>query len=87
MALVNGEWLDRPAREARIELLAQRVVKLEQLRKQGAARDSHVDLLIADKKELIRLNRVHRAERDVLFFTYEYFSDDRNPDKAGPLAY
>ena len=85
MALVNGEWLDRPAREARIELLAQRVVKLEQLRKQGAARDSHVDLLIADKKELIRLNRVHRAERDVLFFTYEYFSDDRNPDNLSNL--
>ena len=33
-----------------------------------------------DKRELVRLKRVHRAEHDVLYFGMTYFSADGNPD-------
>ena len=33
-----------------------------------------------DKRELVRLKRVHRAEHDVLYFGMSYFSADGNPD-------
>ncbi|MBC9785096.1 phage terminase large subunit [Heliobacterium chlorum] len=34
---------------------------------------------IANLKELVKLRRIDRAETDVLYFCYEYFSDDQNP--------
>lgn len=46
---------------------------------------SQIETLIADKRELVRLKRVHRAEHDVLFFTYEYFSEEMNPENSSNL--
>lgn len=40
---------------------------------------SQIETLIADKRELVRLKRVHRGERDILYFGMEYFSEDGNP--------
>ena len=80
MALINGEWLDHNARERRIALIENRVDKLSQLYKTGRLMPSQIETLIADKKELIRLKRIHRAEHDVLYFGMEYFSADGNPD-------
>lgn len=85
MAYVNGEWIDREARAKRIDLIETRIDKLERLRKAGAILPSQVETLIADKKELIRLKRIHRAEYDVLYFTYEYFSEEGNPDNPSNL--
>jgi len=85
MAYVNGEWLDRNARAARIALVEKRIDKLEKLREAGALLPSHIETLIADKKELIRLKRIHRAEYDVLYFGMEYFSEDGNPDNPDNL--
>lgn len=45
-----------------------------------------METLITDKKELIRLKRIHRAEYDVLYFGMEYFSDDGNEDNPDNLV-
>ncbi len=79
MAYVNGAWLDYNAREARIALIEARVEKLEKLRKADRLMPSQVETLIADKRELVRLKRVHKGEHDVLFFGMTYFSEDGNP--------
>src|SRR5690606_7372723 len=78
-------WLDYQARAARIRLLEQRAEKLEQLRQTGNAAPYHMDALIETKKELIKLNRVHRGEHDVLYFAMEYFSEDGNPGNDSNL--
>lgn len=85
MAIINGTWYDYDARAARIELIEERNKRLEKLRKKGALRPSQVNDLISDKKALIRLKRIHRAEHDVLYFVYEYFSEEGNPDNSSNL--
>src|SRR5690625_4276400 len=80
MAYVNGEWLGRADRAARIDILTDRVRKLKAIYNRGDATDGMIDTLIADIDELKRLKRVHRAEHDVLYFGMEYFSEDGNPD-------
>src|SRR5690606_32345791 len=85
IAYVNGQWLDYNARAARISLIEQRVDKLTELHKAGKLMPSQIETLIADKRELVRLKRVHRAEHDVLFFTYEYFSEECNPENSSNL--
>src|SRR5690625_2530314 len=86
MANINGEWLDREARQDRIDLIEKTNAKLEKLRKLGTIRPSQVKTLVANKRELIRLKRIHRAEYDVLFFGMEYFSEDGNPDNPDNLV-
>lgn len=46
-----------------------------------AARISEIKTL----EELARKRRVTRSEYDILYFTYEYFSEDRNPDNDDNL--
>lgn len=85
MAIINGKWYDYDARAGRIELVEERIKRLEKLRKKSALRPSQVNDLITDKKALIRLKRIHRAEHDFLYFMYEYFSDERNPENDSNL--
>lgn len=40
---------------------------------------------MADAQELKKLNRIHRAEYDLLYFTYEYFSTELNPENGSNL--
>lgn len=49
------------------------------MRKEGHLTPSQVEKLIIDKRELVKLKRVHRGEHDVLYFGMEYFSEDGNP--------
>src|SRR5690625_2118557 len=86
MANIGGEWLEREARQARIGLIEKRIAKLEKLRKAGALKSSQIRTLVADKKELIRLKRIHRAEHDVLYFGMQYFSEDGNADNPDNLV-
>lgn len=86
MAYVNSEWLDRPARAQRITLLTERVTKLAAVIKFGKATDYHIDTFRKDKAELAKLKRVHRAETDMLYFFYEYFSEARNPGNPDNLV-
>ena len=85
MAHVNGKWLDREARRKRIDLLESVNEKLEKLREKGELLPSQLKTLVSNKKELIRLKRIHRAEYDVLYFGMEYFSEDGNPDNPDNL--
>lgn len=80
MAYVNDKWLNRAEREQRINLVSARAKKLRDLVKSGKATDYHKDTLRQDIAELKRLTRVHKAEHDVAYFTYEYLSDGANPD-------
>lgn len=80
MAYVAGEWLDTEKRLKRIELLKTRLRKYAEIIKRGQAYGHHYETLQADKEELLRLRRIHRAETDVAYFFYEYLSDLSNPD-------
>jgi len=60
--------------------LTERATKLKALYESGKATDYHIDVLRKDAAELKRLKRIHRAEYDVAFFTYEYLSDASNPE-------
>src|SRR5690606_3028198 len=64
----------------RIELLTRRLRKFRELINAGKATEYHIETMRKDMDELKRLKRVHRAEFDVAYFAYEYFSDAWNPD-------
>ncbi|MDL5023745.1 hypothetical protein [Bacillus velezensis] len=80
MAYINGKWLDREERQERIDLLIESVRRLASLIKAQKATDYHIDMFRKNKAELIKLKRVHRAEVDIAYFTYEYLSDGLNPE-------
>lgn len=86
MAFVQGEWLPRDKRQARIDLLTERIRKLAALIKDRKHSDYHVDTFRKDKAELAQLKRIHRAEVDMLYFFYEYFSEARNPGNPDNLV-
>jgi predicted phage terminase large subunit-like protein len=85
MAWVNGRWLNREERAERIALITERARKLKALVDSGRATDYHIDTLREDIAELKRLKRIHRAEYDMLYFTYEYFAEDYNPGNPDNL--
>ncbi|TPG73448.1 hypothetical protein EEL31_03550 [Brevibacillus laterosporus] len=85
MAYLNGEWLDREAREEEITQRYRLVDAYKKLAKSGSLTEYDLDQWENVVAELEKLERVHRAEHDVLFFTYEYFSEDRNPDNNSNL--
>jgi len=85
MANIGGEWYDRDARQARMKLIEERVSKLDKLRQADALLPSQLQTLITDKRELVRLKRIHRAEHDVLYFGMQYFSEDGNEDNPDNL--
>lgn len=86
MAWVDDKWLDREEREERIKLVSERAKKLRALYEAGKATDFHVDTLRADLAELRRLTRIHKAEFDVAYFTYEYLSDEHNPENEDNIV-
>jgi predicted phage terminase large subunit-like protein len=85
MAYVDGVWLDRAARQQRIDELNEENELLRQLIEKGLATDYDLDRLEANLALLEKLERVHRAEYDMLYFMIEYFSEDRNPGNDGNL--
>lgn len=86
MAYVDGTWLTRDERQARIKLVAERAQKLRKLIEAGRATTYHEESLRADIAELRRLKRIDRAEDDMLYFFYEYFSEARNPGNPDNLV-
>lgn len=85
MAWLDGKWL---ARKERQQAINDRLL----LRKEYKRLASKDDLLEHDltqwevlEDELEKLQRVHDCEHDVLRFTYEYFSDELNPDNESNL--
>ncbi|MCY8047649.1 phage terminase large subunit [Bacillus haynesii] len=58
---------------------------LRQLIERDEAVEYDFERVEINLKLLEKLKRVHRAEYDMLYFTYEYFSADRNPDNSSNL--
>ncbi|MDR9792691.1 phage terminase large subunit [Aeribacillus pallidus] len=85
MAFVDGKWLDRPARERLINEIREENNLIRRLIKTNKAVDYDLDRLEANLTLLEKLERVHRGERDVLYFAMEYFSDNSNPENEGNL--
>ena len=80
IAYINGKWIERESRAKRIELVKATLIKLRALVKAGNATEYHRDQLTQLTRELAKLKRVHRAEVDVAYFTYEYLSDGANQE-------
>ncbi len=74
MAWVDGRWLKRAERAEYIETLRQSIMTLHDA-------DDIEKLAWVDEYE--RLTRIHRAEVDSVYFNYEYFGEDANPDNQG----
>lgn len=80
MAWIGDRFLNRAERAERIVLIKERLSSLLELHEQGDATEYHIEMMLRDKKELEKLERVHRAEVDNAFFTMEYLSDGHNPE-------
>lgn len=86
LAYVDGRWLDREERAKRIAAISERATKLKELVQSRRATEYHIEMLRDDIAELKRLTRIHRAEVDMLYFFYEYFSEARNPGNPDNLV-
>ncbi|MRX54691.1 phage terminase large subunit [Bacillus idriensis] len=86
MANINGKWLDRQTRQSRIDLLSKRIEKLRALFEKKTITGFQKETLVTDTLELKKLSRIHRAEIDMLYFFYEYFSEARNPGNPDNLV-
>ncbi|UTR05155.1 phage terminase large subunit [Alkalihalobacillus sp. LMS6] len=78
--------LNREARQERINVLEAHLRKLIELIKAQKHTDYHVDQMRKYREELTKLKRIHRAEVDMLYFFYEYFSEARNPGNPDNLV-
>lgn len=85
MAMVNGEWLAYDERDAYLASLKEEKALLVKLVKSGMAVGSDLDRLEVLLDELERVGRIHRGERDVLYFGMEYAGEDRNPGNGDNL--
>jgi hypothetical protein len=85
LAFVDGKWLDRPARERLINELREENNLIRRLIETNKAVDYDLDRLEANLTLLEKLERVHRAEYDFLYFMHEYFSEERNPGNPDNL--
>ncbi len=63
----------------RLEVLSERLSLFELLRQRGLMTDTDAERYLEDLREVEKLRRIERGYQDVLYFVYEYFSDDRNP--------
>jgi hypothetical protein len=81
MAWVNGEWIGRKERAELIENLEQLIAEYE--KRLDSLTPDELEELAVYVDELERLKRIHRAEVDLLYFAWEYFSEVRNPGNSG----
>ncbi len=86
MAYINGEWLPRDKRQQRIDLLRELIAEYNRLANSGNITEYDVTQWEEIDAELTKLERVHRAEVDMLYFFYEYFSEARNPGNPDNLV-
>ncbi|MCU4813942.1 hypothetical protein FC679_15310 [Bacillus cereus] len=85
MAWLDGKWLARQERQQAINdrLLLRK--EYERLALKGDLLEHDITQWEVLEDELEKLQRVHDCEHDVLRFTYEYFSDELNPDNESNL--
>lgn len=79
MAFLNGKWLARDERQREIKKRKDIIAEYDRLAQVGGLTEYDLDQWDLTDAELEKLNRVHRAEQDLLYFTYTYFSHEANP--------
>lgn len=72
-------------RKERIKLLSESIELLTELRQVRGLSESQSQQLIQAIQELKALHRIERSETDILYFAFEYFSEERNPGNGGNL--
>lgn len=91
VGIVSREYIkDSAKRKERISLLEDiakyLVMDIERKVKAGESITAKEMTKVKNvKEELAALKRIDRSETDILFFAYEYFSEERNPDNQGNL--
>lgn len=91
VGIVNRTYITNiEKRRERIKLLQEiatlRVRTLENKLKSGEkVSDNEMSNVRAVRDELQALKRIDRSEKDILYFAYEYFSENKNPDNQGNL--
>lgn len=74
--------------KARVNQLDNAINKIKKYIKKGKTKEERVDRALEYENELKTLQKEYRKTRsqyDILYFTYEYFSEDRNPGNSNNL--
>lgn len=85
MAIVDGKWLQFDERAEYLASLKEERDLLRSLIETGNAISADLDRLEVLLDELERVNRIHRGERDVLYFGMTYAGEDGNPGNGDNL--
>ncbi|WP_205439446.1 phage terminase large subunit [Halobacillus ihumii] len=87
VGIVDRKYIvDQTARKKRMKLIAEAIELLSRLRKEnGNLNERQTNQLIDYMEELKALNRIDKSDGDTLYFAYEYFSEERNPENGGNL--
>ncbi|MEH7456330.1 phage terminase large subunit [Bacillus sp. JJ1127] len=85
MAWLDGKWLARQERQQAIDDRLLLRNEYEKIASKGNLLEFDLTQWEVLEDELEKLQRVHDCEHDVLRFTYEYFSDELNPDNESNL--
>lgn len=71
--------------QSRIKLIEERISLYEQYEKRKKLTIAQQTSYLTDLKELVKLKRISEGLTDLLFFMYQYFSEDRNPENQNNL--
>lgn len=85
MALLEGKWLNYDERAEYLASLKEERDLLRQLIVGGIAASSDLDRIEILLDEITRVGRIHRGERDVLYFGMHYAGEDLNPGNGDNL--
>lgn len=85
MCYVNGKFLKYEQRAEYLAQLQDEQAILLQLIIEDKGTEHDLDQFDYIRKEVARVSRVHRGEHDVLYFGFEYFSEEGNPDNPDNL--
>lgn len=83
MAWVNNRWLTKKERQELIDITAELIDAMLSVEAKGGLSPieyEELDELLTEKE---RLERIHQAEKSLLFFAWEYFSESRNQGNSG----
>jgi predicted phage terminase large subunit-like protein len=83
MAIINGKWHNRKERMAKLAILQKTIAKQYRAFKAGKlSPDEKVELqrYIAEYK---RVDAINLGESDLLFFAYNWFGENLNPENSG----
>lgn len=86
VGLVDRKYIrNKNERRKRMELLAELLDEMSVLISRGELPKAKYKSVRDYAEELKALDRIDRSEEDMLFFAYEYFSEEANPENEGNL--